>query len=175
MVVLHDFTPCVDDELEVKRGQIVNILYRENDWVYIIGQDTKQEGFIPYSYCAPYNSQLADLAIKKKLPRNAMPLDQNQLSDYSEMEMNHHPANEIMPLQNNLKHSQGSLNYCEPGNERKKIPIHSFYLTVDVKSRFPLCLQITCHSLKIRAEDTLYSTHLSHAMRTTFRWSVENL
>ena len=24
MVVLHDFTPCVDDELEVKRGQVLN-------------------------------------------------------------------------------------------------------------------------------------------------------
>lgn len=24
MVVLHDFTPCVDDELEVKRGQVPN-------------------------------------------------------------------------------------------------------------------------------------------------------
>lgn len=70
MVVLHDFTPCVDDELEVKHGQIVNILYRENDWVYVIGQDTRQEGFIPYSYCTPYNTQLADLAIKKKLPRD---------------------------------------------------------------------------------------------------------
>ncbi|XP_075165575.1 dachs ligand with SH3s [Haematobia irritans] len=69
MVVLHDFTPCVDDELEVKRGQIVNILYRENDWVYVIGEDSRQEGFIPYSYCAPYNTQLADMAIKKKLPR----------------------------------------------------------------------------------------------------------
>ncbi|EFA04249.1 SH3 domain-containing protein Dlish [Tribolium castaneum] len=69
MVVLHDFTPCVDDELEVKRGQIVNILYRENDWVYVIGLDTRQEGFIPYSYCSPYNSHLAELAIKKKLPR----------------------------------------------------------------------------------------------------------
>lgn len=117
MVVLHDFTPCVDDELEVKRGQIVNILYRENDWVYIIGQDSKQEGFIPYSYCAAYNSQLADLAIKKKLPRNSstgnVPPEQNPLSDYSEMEINH-PTNEIT-LQNNLKHSQGSLNYCEPG------------------------------------------------------------
>lgn len=22
MIVLHDFTPCVDDELEVKRGQV---------------------------------------------------------------------------------------------------------------------------------------------------------
>ena len=26
MVVLHDFTPCVDDELEVKRGH-VSIVY----------------------------------------------------------------------------------------------------------------------------------------------------
>lgn len=70
MVVLHDFTPCVDDELEVKRGQIINILYRENDWVYVIGEDSRQEGFIPYSYCcAPNNTQLADMAIKKKLPR----------------------------------------------------------------------------------------------------------
>lgn len=71
MVVLHDFTPCVDDELEVKRGQIVNILYRENDWVYVIGLDTRQEGFIPHSYCTPYNSHLAQLAIKKKLPRES--------------------------------------------------------------------------------------------------------
>ncbi|XP_067632432.1 SH3 domain-containing protein Dlish [Eurosta solidaginis] len=87
MVVLHDFTPCVDDELEVKRGQIVNVLYRENDWVYVIGQDTRQEGFIPYSYCAPYNTQLADLAIKKKLPR--------------EQNINHvqeHSNQESMPL-----------------------------------------------------------------------------
>lgn len=44
MVVLHDFTPCVDDELEVKRGQIVNILYRENDWVYVIVAKNQQQG-----------------------------------------------------------------------------------------------------------------------------------
>lgn len=81
MVVLHDFTPCVDDELEVKRGQLVNILYRENDWVYVIGQDSRQEGFIPFSYCAPYNTQLADLTVKKKLPRDQpeqQPHDENQ-------------------------------------------------------------------------------------------------
>lgn len=110
MVVLHDFTPCVDDELEVKRGQIVNILYRENDWVYIIGQDTRQEGFIPFSYCAPYNTHLADLAIKKKLPRNSsVPgLVDNQLSDYNELET--HQMNDIVGMQNNLKHSQASLN-----------------------------------------------------------------
>lgn len=78
MVVLHDFTPCVDDELEVKRGQIVNILYRENDWVYVIAMDSRQEGFIPHSYCTPYNSHLAELAIKKKLPRNGQPAPSDQ-------------------------------------------------------------------------------------------------
>lgn len=92
----------------MKRGQIVNVLYRENDWVYIIGQDTRQEGFIPHSYCAPYNTHLADLAIKKKLPRNSnMPVE-NQLSDYNEMET--HQVSDIVALQNNLKHSQASLN-----------------------------------------------------------------
>lgn len=112
MVVLHDFTPCVDDELEVKRGQIVNILYRENDWVYIIGQDTRQEGFIPHSYCAPYNTHLADLAIKKKLPRNAtVPgVVENQLSDYNEMETHQVIVNDIVGLPSSLKHSQASLN-----------------------------------------------------------------
>ncbi|XP_070395414.1 SH3 domain-containing protein Dlish [Dermacentor albipictus] len=72
VVVLHDFTPCVDDELEVRRGQIVNVLYQENDWVYVIASETGHEGFIPHSYCAPYGSQLGDLALTvrhKKLPR----------------------------------------------------------------------------------------------------------
>lgn len=74
VVVLHDFTPCVDDELEVRRGQIVNVLYQENDWVYVIASETGHEGFIPHSYCAPYGSQLGDLALTvrhKKLPRGA--------------------------------------------------------------------------------------------------------
>ena len=71
MVVLHDFTPCVDDELEVKRGQTVHVLYQENDWVYVIS-DENAEGFIPHSYCAQFGSQLAELAlnVKKKMPRN---------------------------------------------------------------------------------------------------------
>ena len=77
MVVLHDFTPCVDDELEVKRGHVVHVLYQENDWVYVISENN-QEGFIPHSYCAPYGSQLAGLAlnVKKKLPRDPPPNQQ---------------------------------------------------------------------------------------------------
>lgn len=63
--------------------QIVNILYRENDWVYVIGLDTRQEGFIPHSYCTPYNSQLAELATKKKLPREV------QLGNLDQTDVNH--------------------------------------------------------------------------------------
>ena len=75
------------------------MLYQENDWVYVISEDSK-EGFIPYrfaiiltlainanphidekemkmkknvfcSYCAQFGSQLAGLAlnVKKKMPR----------------------------------------------------------------------------------------------------------
>ena len=33
VLVLHDFQPCVDDELAVTRGQSVTVLYRENDWL----------------------------------------------------------------------------------------------------------------------------------------------
>lgn len=116
MVVLHDFTPCVDDELEVKRGQIVNILYRENDWVYVIGQDTRQEGFIPHSYCAPYNTQLADLAIKKKLPRDQSLIGQHTPNDLTDcipdipsVEILDDSVSGLVGLQASLKHSQASL------------------------------------------------------------------
>lgn len=36
MVVLHDFTPCVDDELEVKRGQVVKLLNRLKAQLYSV-------------------------------------------------------------------------------------------------------------------------------------------
>lgn len=55
---------------------MVNVLYRENDWVYVIAADTRMEGFVPHSYCAPYTSQLAETTlalmnnVKKKLPRS---------------------------------------------------------------------------------------------------------
>ncbi|XP_065344100.1 SH3 domain-containing protein Dlish [Cloeon dipterum] len=73
MIVTHDFTPCVDDELEVKRGNIVNVLYRENDWVYVISEN-RQEGFIPHTYCTHFGSPHGDHTlnnVKKKLPRDS--------------------------------------------------------------------------------------------------------
>lgn len=111
MVVLHDFTPCVDDELEVKRGQIVNILYRENDWVYVISQDSRQEGFIPHSYCVPYNSELANLAIKKKLPRTSKNNNSSgpiEIND-TDLSVDIIEENTIRDLHGSLQQSQNSL------------------------------------------------------------------
>ena len=47
--------------------QVVNVLYQENDWVYVISESSQQEGFIPHSYCAPHGSQLGDLALSVKV------------------------------------------------------------------------------------------------------------
>lgn len=60
----------------------MNILYRENDWVYVISEDSRSEGFIPLSYCTPYNSHLGELALhnfKKKLPRHQNSNDANDI------------------------------------------------------------------------------------------------
>jgi len=109
MVVLHDFTPCVDDELEVKRGQVVHVLYQENDWVYVISEDNK-EGFIPHSYCAQFGSQLAGLAlnVKKKMPRDHSLVDQGG----GRLRMNDHmePDHNTTTTTNNTNISSGKVN-----------------------------------------------------------------
>ncbi|XP_076036087.1 SH3 domain-containing protein Dlish-like [Oratosquilla oratoria] len=57
--------------------KVVNVLYQENDWVYVIAENGQQEGFIPHSYCAPYGSQMGELAVnhKKKMPRDHTSVD----------------------------------------------------------------------------------------------------
>ena len=51
----------------------MNVLYSENDWVYVVSDEDK-EGFIPNSYCAAYGTQQASLILnmKKKMPRGNM-------------------------------------------------------------------------------------------------------
>lgn len=79
----------------------------------LINRTIVQEGFIPHSYCAPVNTQLAEMAIKKKLPRDQValgvttdlldgdiPID-NSCDD---------TVSGLMGLQSSLKHSQASLN-----------------------------------------------------------------
>ncbi|XP_066284949.1 SH3 domain-containing protein Dlish-like [Branchiostoma lanceolatum] len=61
MVVIRNFSPCVEDELDVKRGDTVYVLYTENDWIYVISPNGR-EGFIPSGYCAPEGTNLDDFA-----------------------------------------------------------------------------------------------------------------
>lgn len=66
-------------------------MYRENDWVYVIAEDSRLEGFIPHSYCTPYNSHLGELALnnfKKKLPR-----DQNSNEVEVDVNVDNHQSN----------------------------------------------------------------------------------
>ncbi|XP_029647933.1 SH3 domain-containing protein Dlish-like [Octopus sinensis] len=49
LIVIQDFVACVDDEVSVKKGDIVYALYRDNDWLYILC-DNGKEGFVPISY-----------------------------------------------------------------------------------------------------------------------------
>jgi hypothetical protein len=37
-------------------------LYRENDWIYVIS-DENRDGFVPFSYCTHFGSQLAEQAL----------------------------------------------------------------------------------------------------------------
>lgn len=55
MVLLHDFQPCVEDELSALKGTRVTLLYKDNDWVYVVAEDGR-EGFVPYAYCAPLSA-----------------------------------------------------------------------------------------------------------------------
>lgn len=59
VIVLQDFKPCVEDELSVSRGDIVTLLYKENDWIYVIAHDG-QEGFIPFIYCSAPSGCIAN-------------------------------------------------------------------------------------------------------------------
>ena len=69
MVVLHDFIPCVEDEVAVKRGQHVKALYQETDWIYVIINDGK-EGFIPFTYCVSEEEYEKRKEKQKGLQRN---------------------------------------------------------------------------------------------------------
>lgn len=134
MVVLHDFTPCVDDELEVKRGQSVNMLYQENDWVYVIAE-SGHEGFIPHSYCAPYGSHLAELALNikhKKMPRSEreQELDQNSSRGTQSADSGQHSDVESYGVVAETKHVNNPLscNQNQSSSSQSSLPdIHPFF------------------------------------------------
>ena len=49
-VVLQDFTSSASDELDVQRGQVIEQLYTDGNWVYTRNVDGKC-GYVPESFC----------------------------------------------------------------------------------------------------------------------------
>lgn len=52
--VTQSYEPVDKDELKVRKGQYVKILYQQNDWVYVV-DSSGNEGFIPLCYCSTRN------------------------------------------------------------------------------------------------------------------------
>lgn len=52
MTAIRDYTPCCNEELPVRKGQRVKVLYKNNDWVYALTK-SGDAGYIPYSYVRP--------------------------------------------------------------------------------------------------------------------------
>lgn len=52
--VIQTYEPVQKEELKVRKGHYVKILYQQNDWVYVV-DSSGNEGFIPYCYCSTTN------------------------------------------------------------------------------------------------------------------------
>ena len=52
MTAVKDYNPCCNEELVLRRGQRVQVLYKNNDWVYAMTKNG-ETGYIPYNYVRP--------------------------------------------------------------------------------------------------------------------------
>ena len=52
MTAIRDYAPCCNEELSVRKGQRVRVLYRNHDWVFAVTKHGSN-GFLPYSYVRP--------------------------------------------------------------------------------------------------------------------------
>ena len=52
MTAIKDYAPACNEELSVRKGQRVRVLYRQHDWVFAMTKHGSS-GFLPYSYVRP--------------------------------------------------------------------------------------------------------------------------
>lgn len=52
MTALKDYNPCCNEELVLRKGQRVKVLYKNNDWVYAVTKNG-EAGYVPYNYVRP--------------------------------------------------------------------------------------------------------------------------
>ncbi|XP_018495065.1 SH3 domain-containing protein Dlish [Galendromus occidentalis] len=115
VVVIDDFIPQVDDELGVKRGEIVYILYKDNDWIYVVSEDETRQGFIPQSYSEALGTALADMVLNvaRKKPRGRDPHTLHRTSE------DHHQSS----LESSIAHSDAE----SVGTFSCRTEVHPFF------------------------------------------------
>ena len=52
MTAVKDYDPCCNEELVLRKGQRVKVLYKNNDWVYAVTKNG-EAGYIPYTFVRP--------------------------------------------------------------------------------------------------------------------------
>ncbi|XP_065829263.1 SH3 domain-containing protein Dlish-like [Oscarella lobularis] len=75
-VILQTFEATMADELVVNEGDIVQMLYRENDWAYVANLDG-DEGYVPYSFCAEQAPRSSSLPSRSSATSSAGAVHEN--------------------------------------------------------------------------------------------------
>ncbi|KAK3098207.1 hypothetical protein FSP39_017208 [Pinctada imbricata] len=70
LLVIKNFEPLSNDELPVRRGQEVYLLYAENEWYYVINAQG-QEGFVPRTFCTTVKSKSKPTKEKERYRRSS--------------------------------------------------------------------------------------------------------
>ena len=52
MTAVKDYNPCCNEELALRKGQRVKVLYKNNDWVFCATK-TGETGYVPYNFVRP--------------------------------------------------------------------------------------------------------------------------
>ncbi|XP_064596697.1 SH3 domain-containing protein Dlish-like [Liolophura sinensis] len=82
-VVIQDFTACGREELTVRRGDVVYIVYRDHEWFYV-STPGGRTGYIPVTFCGKGKSVPSDDVLEHSchIPsRGRIPADPTPLNE----------------------------------------------------------------------------------------------
>lgn len=122
-VVLHGFSASAMEELSVQRGQVVEIMYFNGDWVFVRNMDSSS-GYVPKTYCLSidkvkgnFNNTLSQVSSCPPLPRpqvfnvdthrsgsSTNSVEVHQVNNFSGVGVNDGPN----PMDNSTSHTTSS-------------------------------------------------------------------
>lgn len=130
LMINSNFDPTVDDELRVRRGDVVKALYRDRDWIYVVRGET-EEGFVPAIFCQdassskrPEKSQLSIFksAFTRRSTRaaakNQEPVNHDSIDDEAKKSVIREKA--LMNVDRFLKSLDESPNYARIEKEKNR-------------------------------------------------------